>query len=255
MEILKCEFPLLLGKVNEMVGSYLLATRHHGGLVSRSIVIATVKALIKQPYNPSSTWSKTIPITGISDKRAITATFTISHDGDFLPMQLIYQETTVQSLPRFDFPNSFSLGMNPKHFSNTAEALKIIDEIIVLYLRKIKKRNELHLPQDHPSLLIIDVFHSVIEYNPSSTWSKTIPVTGLSDKRAITATFTISHDGDFLPMQLIYQGTTVQGLPRFDFPNSFSQGMNPKHFSNTAEILKIIDEIIVLYLRKIKKKE
>ena len=56
-------------------------------------------------------------------------------------------------------------------------------------------------------------------------------------------------------MQLIYQGTTVQGLPRFDFPNSFSQGMNPKHFSNTAEILKIIDEIIVLYLRKIKKKE
>ena len=170
-------------------------------------------------------------------------------------MQLIYQGTTVQSLPRFDFPNSFSLGMNPKHFSNTAEALKIIDEIIVLYLRKIKKRNELYLPQDHPSLLIIDVFHSVIEYNPSSTWSKTIPVTGLSDKRAITATFTISHDGDFLPMQLIYQGTTVQGLPRFDFPNSFSQGMNPKHFSNTAEILKIIDEIIVLYLRKIKKKE
>ena len=190
-------------------------------------------------------------------------------------MQLIYQGTTVQSLPRFDFPNSFSLGMNPKHFSNTAEALKIIDEIIVLYLRKIKKRNELHFPQDHPSLLIINVFHaqmtkkvldfksrsntlkvcSVIEYNPSSTWSKTIPVTGLSDKRTITATFTISHDGDFLPMQLIYQGTTVQGLPRFDFPNSFSQGMNPKHFSNTAEVLKIIDEIIVRYLRKIKKKE
>ena len=46
--------------------------------------------------------------------------------------------------------------MNPKHFSNTAEALKIIDEIIVPYLTK--KKNELHLPQDHPSLLIMDVF-------------------------------------------------------------------------------------------------
>ena len=43
--------------------------------------------------------------------------------------------------------------MNPKHFSNTAEAFKIIDEIIVPYLM-----NELHLPQDHPSLLIMDVF-------------------------------------------------------------------------------------------------
>ena len=97
-----------------------------------------------------------IPVTGSSDKRTITATFTISHDGDFLPTQLIYQGTTVQSLPRFDLPNSFSLSMNPKRFSNTAEALKIIDEIIVPYLTK--KKNELHLPQDHPSLLIMDVF-------------------------------------------------------------------------------------------------
>ena len=101
--------------------------------------------------------TKSILVTGSSDKRAIRATFTINHDGDFLPMQLIYQGTTVQSLPRFDFPNSFSLSMNPKHFSNTAEALKIIDEVIVPYLTK--KKNELHLPQDHPSLLIMDVFH------------------------------------------------------------------------------------------------
>ena len=82
--------------------------------------------------------------------------FTISHDGDFLPMQLIYHGATVQSLPHFDFPNSFSQSMNPKHFCNTTQALKIIDEITVLYLKK--KKNELHLRQDHPSLLIMDVF-------------------------------------------------------------------------------------------------
>ena len=69
--------------------------------------------------------------------------------------------------------------------------------------------------------------------------TKSIPVIGSSDKRAITATFTISHDGDFLPIQLIYQGTTIQSLPRFDFPNSCSLTMNPKHFSDTAEIFKI----------------
>ena len=239
MEIQKRGRPLLLGKVDEMVRSYLSATRHRGGLVSRPIAIAAAKALIKRnpqfnldhvvfgnswakklffrmgyvrrakttskvqipeaiqkeaelifqhkiakivevhqipncmilnldqtssKFVPSSNTTlaprgtKSIPINGSSGKRAITVTFTISHDGDFLPMQLIYQGTTVQSLPRFDFPNSFSLSMNPKHFSNTAEALKIIDEIIVPYLTK--KKNELHLPQDHPSLLIMDVFRA-----------------------------------------------------------------------------------------------
>ena len=67
MEILKRGGPLLLGKVDEMVRSYLSATRHRGGLVSRSIAIATAKALIKQ--NPrfnldhavfEKSWTKSI---------------------------------------------------------------------------------------------------------------------------------------------------------------------------------------------------
>ena len=37
MEILKRGRPLLLGKVDETMRSYLSATRHRGGLVSRSI--------------------------------------------------------------------------------------------------------------------------------------------------------------------------------------------------------------------------
>ena len=67
MEILKREGPLLLGKVDEMVRGYLSATRHRGGLVSRSIAIATAKALIKR--NPQfnldhavfgNSWAKSI---------------------------------------------------------------------------------------------------------------------------------------------------------------------------------------------------
>ena len=67
MEILKRGGPLLLGKVDEMVRGYLSATRHRGGLVSRSIAIATAKALIKR--NPQfnldhavfgNSWAKSI---------------------------------------------------------------------------------------------------------------------------------------------------------------------------------------------------
>lgn len=36
--------------------------------------------------------SKRIEIFGVDDKRQITAVFSCSLDGDFLPVQLIYQE-------------------------------------------------------------------------------------------------------------------------------------------------------------------
>ena len=41
-----------------------------------------------------------VPIVGISDKRRITATFFITLDNKLLPMQLIYQGKTGQSLPK-----------------------------------------------------------------------------------------------------------------------------------------------------------
>ena len=94
------------------------------------------KFVLSSNITPAPYVTKLILITGSSDKRAITTTFTVIHDGDFLPMHLIYQGAAGQSLHRFDFPNSFSLNMNPNHFSNTAEAFNIIDEIIVPYLTK-----------------------------------------------------------------------------------------------------------------------
>ena len=50
-------------------------------------------------------------------------------------MQLICGGTANQSLPRFKFSKTFSLSVNPKHFSNTFESTKIIDEVIIPYYR------------------------------------------------------------------------------------------------------------------------
>ena len=65
--------------------------------------------------------SKHVSIAGSSYKQAITATFGVTLSNDFLPMQLIYGGKTEQSFPKFNFPDSFSLSANPKHFSNTEE--------------------------------------------------------------------------------------------------------------------------------------
>ena len=59
--------------------------------------------------------SKSEVIAGGSRKCPITATFTVSFDGTFLPMQLIYGGKTTKSLPKFKFASSFSLSVNPTH--------------------------------------------------------------------------------------------------------------------------------------------
>ena len=75
--------------------------------------------------------------------------------------------------------------------------------------------------------------------------SKIVTVAGATDKRNIIATFEITLSGNFLPMQLIYGGKAVQGLSRFQFPNSFSLSVNKKHYSDTKEPPKFINEIII----------
>ena len=62
-------------------------------------------------------------------------------------MQLIYGGKTTKSFPRVKFPDSFSLSANDKHFSNTQESLKLLNEIIIPYIQK--EREMLQLPHDH----------------------------------------------------------------------------------------------------------
>ena len=50
-------------------------------------------------------------------------------DGTFQPINLICRGKTVQSLPKFDFPEDLSLFTFLKHYSNTAESIKLIEEI------------------------------------------------------------------------------------------------------------------------------
>ena len=100
--------------------------------------------------------SKTVPIKGSTEKRRITATFTITLDGHFLPVQLIYGGKTSKSLPRVNFHKSFSLSANPKHYSNEQELIKVLEKIIIPYLRK--EREQLKMEKDQAALLIMDVF-------------------------------------------------------------------------------------------------
>ena len=74
-------------------------------------------------------------------------------------MQLIYGGKTNQSLPRFKFPESFSLSENPKHYSNTLESIKIIDEVRIPY---VNAQREILRNRNQAALFIFDVFNGQI---------------------------------------------------------------------------------------------
>ena len=99
--------------------------------------------------------SSSFPIIGSSDKSSITGTSIVTVDGQFLQMQLIYGGKTLKSLPNFEFPDSFSLSVNPNYFSNTQESIKVVTEIVTSYVEN--QRKELQKP-DQAALFILDIF-------------------------------------------------------------------------------------------------
>ena len=65
----------------------------------------------------------------------------------------------------------------------------------------------------------------------------------------ITLTFSVTLNGTFLPMHIIYGGKTKKCLSRgVKFPSTFSLSSNPKHYINEKEVLKYLDEIIITYI-------
>ena len=111
---------------------------------------------------PGSTWtmelkgSKRVEITGISDKRQITAVFCGTLAGDFLPPQLIYQGKTSACLPRHKFPGDWHITCTPNHWSNEEKMKEYLKEIIIPYVQQ--KRQMLGLPPNHAALALFDVF-------------------------------------------------------------------------------------------------
>ena len=110
------------------------------------------------------------------DKRSITATFSITLSGKFFPIQLIYAGKTSQSVLRYQFPQGFSLSVNEKHFSNTNEYIKLLNEIIVPYVKK--ERESKGLGEQQKALVIMNVF----------TWQMTSAIKEVLEENCILVT-------------------------------------------------------------------
>ena len=110
----------------------------------------------------------------------------------------------------------------------------------LLYIHGIVNLIETH---KNPKSMVLNLHQTPVKYVPcgKTTFAKqstsSVPVSGVSDKQMITATFTIIFDGKFLAMQLIYGGETRKSIPTVKFLRGFSLSANPKHYSNEEETL------------------
>ena len=73
-----------------------------------------------------------------------------------MPFQLIYKGTTKRSLPKFEFPKSFSVSFTKNHWSNTEKSIEFFEEIIFPYLLSVKE--QMGYPKEQYSLIIMDTF-------------------------------------------------------------------------------------------------
>ena len=102
---------------------------------------------------------KHISRSGVTDKKAINVTLCESIDGCMLTLQLICTGKTEKSLPNFTFPDGFCLAFNEKRWSNETETIRLIEEVLVPYIEKVKE--EKALPKSQKSLLLWDPFNPI----------------------------------------------------------------------------------------------
>ena len=78
--------------------------------------------------------------------------------------------------------------------------------------------------------------------------SKRVEVIGKDDKRQLTAVLAGALDGDFLPSQLIYRGTTPCCLPKYEFPKKWHITYSANHWSNKETMTEYLGNVLVSFV-------
>ena len=84
---------------------------------------------------------------------------------------------------------------------------------------------------------------------PSSSW--TMEEKGSKRIELVTAVFCCTIQGDFLPVQLIYKGTTRRCHPKHNFPAGWDITHSKKHWSNESTMIQYIQNVIIPYVNNI----
>ena len=213
--------PLLLGEeLDRQVQSYVRATREGKGAVTTAVVLAAGEAIVRH-----------------SNKK-------LAHEnGGPIELTRHWAKSVLVCMNFVKRKATTAAKIDPSHF----------DELKEQYLLDIKAVVEM---EKVPSELVFNWDHTGIDIVPGTQWtmepkgSKRVELAGLNDKRQITAVLCATLAGEFLPVQLIYQGKTMACLPRYVFPNDWDVTFTPNHWSNEDKMKEYITNIIISYIER-----
>ena len=114
----------------------------------------------------------------------------------------------------------------------------------------LKSITEIVATEEIPPELVLNWDQTGLNIVPSSSWTmdqrgqKRIELIGLKDKRQITAVFCCSIQGAFLPLQVIYKGTTQRCHPKHKFPPGWHITHSKNHWSNENTMIEYIEKTV-----------
>ena len=130
----------------------------------------------------------------------------------------------------------------------------LLNETKLDFQRKIKSLQAWHeIPED----LIINFDQTALPYvctgkrTYHTQGASNVPLVGRGKKKQITGTFTITMTGQFLSLQLIYQGTTDRCLPKgVEFPHYWDVTDTANHWSNESKDIQHLQMVVFPYVKK-----
>jgi len=174
---------MLPDEITTLIMKYINAIREAGGIMNTAIVIAAGLGIVKR-----------------MDPQLLEC------NGGHVVLQKSWAKYL---LAKMKFVKRKTTTKKPKFTVGNFEELKLK----VQFLIDIKAVVTM---EDIPEDVIVNWDQTAIKYIPLSNWtmvqegSKWVEVIGIDDKRQITATFAASLSGNFLPVQMVYQGKTTK---------------------------------------------
>ena len=213
--------PLLIGEdLDSRVLQHIMAIRKEGGCVSLKIILGAAIGILK------ATRPSALKVNGG-------------------PLALTKH-----------WAQSFGIRHNLVKRKATKAAKKIPDnfhEVKDGFLQRIKSAVEAHsLPHD----LIVNVDETGLPIVPVRSYTlevcgeKQVSVTGNDDKRQITAVLGCSLSGKLHPPQLLYESKTDRCHSSISFPADWDIFHTESHWSNSASVIRYIDNVLQPYFQK-----
>ena len=110
-----------------------------------------------------------------------------------------------------------------------------------------------------PPSLVVNWDHTAMKIVPFTNWTmkkkgtRRVEIAGIDDKMQITAVFVCAMSGKFLPMQLIYKGTTSKCLPKLKdkhFPSDWHVTYTANHWANETTTIAYLQKVVIPYIER-----